>query len=255
MGAERDRQEGTLPVFLFGNCILDAFSAAIAEIFDPTCLKRVALEPDQVIAQPGIGLDVVYFPQSALISTVVEVGSGGSIDGVLIGDEGAFGAGAVFGVEAQVFSSVVQRPGSCWLMPVPELRRLVRERPEAAAILFRHQHFLLAQAQQMAACAVKHHVRQRFCTHLLRVQDEDGEIRLIQEHLARTLGVQRTSISLVAGGLQGDGLIRYQRGRIRIVDLEGLRAGACECHGIIQSFKRALLEAAPTAPAVTSRSA
>lgn len=234
-----------MPVFMLRNCILDELVAAAAGEFDPASVRSVALRSDQILLQSGDTLKSVYFPQTALISTIVEMGSDESIDGILVGNEGLFGAAAAFAVEAAVFTSVVQRAGSCWLMPASELRRLVHENKEVAAILFRYQHFLLAQAQQLAACLIKHNVRERFCTYLLRVMDDDGEARLIQERLARTLGVQRTSISLVAGGLQSDGIIRYQRGRIEALDLDGLRTGACGCYAIIEEFKRKLLETAP----------
>lgn len=239
------------PVFNYRNDILDAFSAAVPGGLDPAGLRSIILQPGHIVGQPGDTLDSIYFPQSALISAVMELSSGESMDGILIGSEGVFGAAAAFGIAAPVFSSVVQRAGTCWLMSASELRRLVRAHDEIAALLFRYQYYLLAQAQQIAACATKHHVRERFCTYLLRVQDDGGEIRLIQEHLARTLGVQRTSISLVAGGLQSDGIIRYQRGRIKIIDPDGLRAGACECHHVIEGFKHALLESdeAPVAAA------
>lgn len=237
---------------LFGNRLLDAIAATAGGGFDPAAARSVCLQAGHV-AQPGTSLKSLHFPQSALISTIVELGTGESADGVLIGSEGVYGAAATFGIKAPLFSSFVQRSGTGWVMPASELRRLTRENNEVAALLFRYEHFLLAQAQQSVACAIKHDIRARFCTILMRVKDDTGVVRLIQEDLARTLGVQRTSISLVAGGLQNDGAIRYQRGRIRIIDAGILRAGACECYQIVESFKRTLLEATPL-PAVAASS-
>jgi Mn-dependent DtxR family transcriptional regulator len=44
------------------------------------------------------------------------------------------------------------------------------------------------------------------------------------------LGVRRAMVSESARTLQQAGLIRYSRGRITILDREGLHSAACECY-------------------------
>ncbi len=73
------------------------------------------------------------------------------------------------------------------------------------------------------------------------VRDEfsDDELLITQEVLAKMLGVQRASISMFANELKKKGLIDYRRGRLQIVDAEGLGACACECHKTLrQHFDR-----------------
>jgi len=60
------------------------------------------------------------------------------------------------------------------------------------------------------------------------------------------LGVQRTSTSLVAGALQRAGLIRYRRGHVQILDVEGLKEAACECYETIRAHYDQLLSAFST---------
>ena len=56
------------------------------------------------------------------------------------------------------------------------------------------------------------------------------------------LGVHRPSVSIVANTLQKAGLIKYRRGHIRLLDVDGLREGACECYGTAKAhYKRLLL--------------
>jgi hypothetical protein len=48
------------------------------------------------------------------------------------------------------------------------------------------------------------------------------------------LGVRRTTVSLSAHALQTAGLIRYSRGKIKIVNRDGLKESACECYEVVR---------------------
>jgi len=53
---------------------------------------------------------------------------------------------------------------------------------------------------------------------------------LTQEHLAIMLGVQRTTVTAAALHLQSLGHIAYTRGKIRVLNRDGLKACSCECY-------------------------
>ena len=40
---------------------------------------------------------------------------------------------------------------------------------------------------------------------------------------------------MAAGNLQKDGLIRYERGRISVLDRPGLERRACECYAVVKT--------------------
>jgi DNA-binding transcriptional MocR family regulator len=67
---------------------------------------------------------------------------------------------------------------------------------------------------------------------LLQARDllRSDTLPLTQEFLSQMLGVQRSSVTLVASKLQEAGLINYRRGRIHILDVEGLQDSCCECY-------------------------
>ena len=52
---------------------------------------------------------------------------------------------------------------------------------------------------------------------------------MTHEFLARTLGVRRPTVTDAAGILQRAGFIHYHRGRMTVLDREGLEAASCEC--------------------------
>jgi Mn-dependent DtxR family transcriptional regulator len=55
------------------------------------------------------------------------------------------------------------------------------------------------------------------------------------------LGIRRSSISVMAAKLQVNGLIRYNRGTITIIDRTRLEATACECYGSAKHHLNATL--------------
>jgi len=78
---------------------------------------------------------------------------------------------------------------------------------------------------------------------MLLTHDRVGgdEFPLTQEFLAQMLGVRRASVTVAAGILQKAGFIRYFRGRVAIVDRDGLENASCECYRIIRTeFDRLL---------------
>jgi CRP-like cAMP-binding protein len=108
-------------------------------------------------------------------------------------------------------------------------------------LLFRHEQAAYAQAQQSTACMAAHDVRSRLCRWLLRARDLSGSdtLSFTQEFLAEMLGVRRTSVTFDAHALQQAGMIKYARGKIEILDVDGLHEGACECYETVRkSYSR-----------------
>jgi hypothetical protein len=64
------------------------------------------------------------------------------------------------------------------------------------------------------------------------VQSE--EIEVTHEFLAQMFGAHRQSVTLAASNLQNAGVIRYSRGKLRILDREGLEEASCGCYRAIQ---------------------
>lgn len=57
---------------------------------------------------------------------------------------------------------------------------------------------------------------------------------MTHERIAHNLGVRREGGTEIAGKLQAEGLIRYHRGHINILDRAKLENRACACHAIEQ---------------------
>jgi CRP-like cAMP-binding protein len=202
-------------------------------------IKPVNFARGERFFEPGAAITRVVFPDSGLISLTVQLTSGNRIEVSLIGSDGALGTEVVFGDENHLNSGCAQLPVTGWSMAPRDLIELSQEHREVETQLFRHERFLLAQAQQIVACNTAHTLRQRLCTWLLRAQDVTGsaELSLTQEFIAEMLGVRRPGVSPVTQQLRRDGIIRQRRGGIVILDKAALAREACECYLAIRRFR------------------
>jgi DNA-binding transcriptional regulator YhcF (GntR family) len=63
----------------------------------------------------------------------------------------------------------------------------------------------------------------------------DGvEIPITQEFLAQMMGVRRPSVTVATGMLTRAGFIEHRRGKVRIIDRQGLEGSSCECYEIVK---------------------
>lgn len=217
------------------NAILDNLPRSDLKLLEDG-LKPFALKLGHVIAEPGEPIEHAYFPISGLISVVVPLEGGESIEAGVVGRGDVFGAGAAFGARHHVNRAIVQLPGAALTIPSAKLAAAANASEALRRELFFQDRFILAQAQQSAACNARHDITQRLATWLLRVREraQQDDLALTQEFLGQMIGVQRASISLAASQLQAAGIIRYRRGMIRILDPHRLEQVACECFAMLR---------------------
>jgi CRP-like cAMP-binding protein len=215
----------------------DAFSAI------SPYLKIVELKFGDVLAEAGSAVRKVYFPYSGAISLVVELDVGMMIETAMVGRDGVLNAASALDGKVSLNKGIVQVAGSAGTIEVNRFRRLANELERFRSALIRHEQVLFAQSQQSAACNASHSVEARMCRWLLYMRDLAGsdDLSLTQEFLAQMLSVRRPSVSIVASPLQKAGLIKYSRGRIRVLDVKGLQKRACECYGTVKAHYQRLL--------------
>jgi CRP-like cAMP-binding protein len=199
-------------------------------------LKEIKLVHEAILFGTGDSIDRVYFPQSGVISLVVELEGGEMIEAAMIGRDSIVGGSSALDGKIALNKAIVQVPGVASVLDVLRLRQVADQSVTFRTTLIRHEQVLLAQALQSVACNAAHSLESRLARWLLRTRDLTGSdtLPLTQEFLAQMLGVRRTSVSLVANALQKAGLIHYERGRIEIANLIGLGEASCECYETVK---------------------
>jgi CRP-like cAMP-binding protein len=231
------------PERVSGNRILDALPPEDYQRLLPAT-SPVSLEFKRLLLEPGKAIDTVYFSQSAVISLLTTMDDGTSIEIATIGNEGIVGVPVFLGAQAMGARDFyqIQVPGQAVAMDTGEFLKATRRDP-LRSLVQRYAQALFSQVTQQVACNGLHSVEERCSRWMLLTHDRVGadEFPLTQEFLAQMLGVRRASVTVAAGILQTAGFIRYSRGRVPIIDRDGLENAACECYRIIRTeFDRLL---------------
>jgi len=198
---------------------------------------------NRVICDDGRDVETVQFPDGALISLISTARVGETVETMMVGCEGAKGLVEAAGSGVSSGVAVVQVEGPAWWAPIGVCRRLIHTDEgfsRAAGMMVELQ---LIESRQSGLCHAMHGVEPRLARWLLELSERSGArdtLTLTQEFMAAMLGVQRTTVNGVASQLQKTGLIRYSRGALQILDVEGLRRRACECRDVVREHRARL---------------
>jgi CRP-like cAMP-binding protein len=198
--------------------------------------NKIWLSHSQPLIVPGAPIKNVYFPINSLASLVTIMEDGSTVESGAVGREGMVGIPVLLETGATPMQTVVQIPGEAIEVKSERIRELFDKGGAFYTLMHRYIHTLFVVASQSAACNRLHQIGQRLSRWLLMSSDgiASDKIDLTQEYLATMLGVRRAGVTEAALGLQEEGLILYNRGRIEILNREALEARACECYRVVK---------------------
>lgn len=200
-------------------------------------LRRVSLSQDEIAAIEYQPMERVILPIDCILSVLAVMRDGRQVETRTIGCESGYGLLHALGSPFSFERLLVQVPGDAWVTTLSDLRAAAQASPTLTEQIVRYAQATLIQSAQSTACNALHNVEQRMSRWLLMTQSRLGGsvVPLTQEHLSIMLGVQRTTVTATATVLKARGLIAYSRGKIRILDQEGLKRVACECFSTIDA--------------------
>ena len=220
----------------WNNRILAALPAVEYELIVKH-LEKVSLRRGQILQMPDQRIDYLYFPTTSMISLLAALEGGETVEIGVVGGEGMVGISVVLGVDTSTSEALVQADGEAFRMKAKALAPLIKNGGVLHDNLLRYIHTIFAQISQTAACNRAHSLSERLARWLLLTHDRlaRDEFELTHEFLARMLGTRRAGVSVAASTLREAGAIGYTRGRVTILDRQGLENAACECYRIVKA--------------------
>lgn len=199
-------------------------------------LEFVEMPLGRVLYESGSTMTHVYFPTTAIISLLYVMENGASAEIAVVGNEGIVGISLFMGGESTSSRAVVQSSGWGYRLKAKAMKDEFNNNGPVLHLLLRYTQALITQMAQTAVCNRHHTLDQQLCRWLLLSLDRlhGDELAMTQELIANMLGVRREGVTECALKLQAAGIIRYQRGRITVLDRAALELRTCECYAVVK---------------------
>ena len=220
------------PNHLLGALAADDYAALVPH------MRRVALGAGDILSEPLERTQFVHFPETAVLSLIIRMKDGGSVEAATVGNEGVVGLSTYLGEGAMTTQCLTQIAGEAQRVTARALMRAAADRPTIGIVLRQYSQAFINQLAQSVACNRLHDIQQRCARWLLMTHDRVGggdAFDLTQEFLSYMLGVRREGVSVASHALQDQGIIRYRRGHLSVLDRPALERAACECYGVTRA--------------------
>ncbi|WP_064709951.1 helix-turn-helix domain-containing protein [Rhizobium bangladeshense] len=215
------------------NLILSALSPRENDLVRPL-LNPVHLVQGEILEQQFGEITTVFFIESGTVSVVASSPNGSQVEVGLIGREGLTGTGLLEGDWRTPYNMVVLTEGSAQRIDTDSFLRLVQRAPQLRSLSSSFSRTLAIQIGYTALANSRYSIEQRLARLLLMLNDrsEDKMLLLTHEHMSSMLGVRRSGVTGALPVLEGEKLIRSVRGKVIIIDREGLILKANGSYGI-----------------------
>lgn len=211
-------------------------------------LVREPLSRLDRLARPNESIDQIYFPEGTVVS-IVAIGPGTCRTEVgILGREGMSGVAVLLGTEQTPLETYVQVGSATALgLPTATLLAAVEASPTLRTLLLRYAHVQSIQVASALSTMAAFSIDRRLARWLLMCHDRlDGdEIAITHEFMGMMLGSRRAGVTEALHMLEGNGLVRSNRGLVVVLDRPGLKTLAGDSYGSAENEYRRLIGPMP----------
>jgi CRP-like cAMP-binding protein len=228
------------------NHILSALSAPDFALLQPN-LEATVFPLRHVFENSNKPIKHIFFMEDGIGSVVATGPRGREIEAGIIGREGMSGIPVILGSERSPNEMYVQVAGRGQCLAATSLRTAMAKSASMTSLFLRFAQAFLVQTTHTALANGRGTIEQRLARWLLMAQDRvDGNrLPLTHEFLALMLGVRRPGVTVAVNLLEERGLIRAERGRLVVLDRDGLEELANGIYGIPEGEYRRLIGWSP----------
>lgn len=217
------------------------FKNTLLQHLDAETIKRLQLRPVQLpllrdLEVPGSSIDQIYFIEQGIGSMTTRFENGAQVETSMFGYESAVGVSALMGTKHSLNAIFMQLAGYGYASPVRVARQEFQRAGKFHDVALRYVQAQLTLSTQNAACNAMHTHEQRLARWLLICCDRARQehLEMAQDFVSQMLGSTRSTVSIAASGFKAKGLLDYSRGVIKILNVKGLEAEACECYRVVR---------------------
>jgi CRP-like cAMP-binding protein len=194
-------------------------------------LELVAMDHGTVLSESGT-TSYVYFPTTATVSLQYLLEDGGCPEIAVIGHEGFVADADFFGPHARAHHAVVQNGGMGYRISAQRLQAALNQSNTLMRLVMDCTNHLFYQMAQSIVSSRHQGVFEQVCRRLLLTLDrvQSDTFDMTHEGLANLLHIRRESVTNAAAQLATQGIIKYKRGHITVLNRAGLEAQAGECN-------------------------
>lgn len=205
-------------------------------------MTRVPLHMRQTLIESDVPFRDVFFIESGIASILARSDEGGVEIG-MIGPEGMAGISTVLGTDRSPNVFLIQAPGEALSLPASILRAAFEARPTLRSLVLRYVQYLMIQTTRTIYANARLGIEARLARWILMTNDRLGtdDLPLTHEFLSMMLGTRRSSITTATHVLEGNGLIKAQRGNIVMRDRGKLEELAGDAYGLAEAEYERLL--------------
>ena len=214
--------------------------ALLAEALEPMDCPR-----SMVISEPGEPIPYLLFPESGVISIVVQTLESQSTEAGVVGREGFVTSAIMLGTDRVPHRVEIQIAGRGHRIDVPEFLAAVAKSETLRTTFLRFAHVLNVQSTFTAMSNAVHPIEERLARWLLMCHDRSAsdELYLTHKFISVMLAVRRATVTTAVHVLEGNKFISGERGYLVIRNRAALEEFAGDAYGGPEAEYRRLLGA------------
>lgn len=188
-------------------------------------MTRMDLLPGETLEDPDGGTGGAWFPEVGFVSVLAGDARSGRTEVAMVGPKEAI---VLENSGRTPWRLLAQHRGHAHLVSAEHMPAALAASPALPAILSAASAALFDQVAATAHANARGRLAERLARWLVMAHDriEGDVLHLTHEMVAAMLGVRRVGVTNALHVLEGGGLIRADRGRVRIRDRYGLMAAA-----------------------------